>query len=226
MSRRTYTALAAVAAIGAPAVALVAPATASPATTTSSTATTAAAATAATAAARADAVGPARQAGSARWARAVLRSTSGNAIGVAVFRAVPGGTQVRVEARYVKPGWHGLHIHGIGKCEKKSADPKDASKVGAFLSSGGHLATGTQKHPDHAGDLPQVLARADTRVSLATITDRFTVGELRDRDGSAVVLHSGPDNYANIPERYAPAPDAETAKAGDSGTRVACGVIH
>jgi Cu-Zn family superoxide dismutase len=56
------------------------------------------------------------------------------------------------------------------------------------------------------------------------------VRQLLDRDGSSVVIHALPDNKANIPPRYrqaggAPGPDAETRKAGDSGRRVACGVI-
>lgn len=216
MSYRTFTALAAAAALGVPAAVLAAPASAAP-TPADAPAAHAAAASAT----------PAHQAARHRsWARATLRSTSGNAIGTVWFRSVQGGTEVRIKAKYVKPGWHGFHVHAIGKCERTSADPMDASKVGAFLSSGGHFAKGDQAHPDHAGDLPLVLAQKNTRVSLTTVTDRFTVRDLFDKNGSAVMLHSGADNYANIPERYDPAPDAETKKAGDSGSRVACGVVR
>ena len=60
---------------------------------------------------------------------------------------------------------------------------------------------------------------------LAAATDRFSLDELRDADGTAVMIHSGPDNFANIPPRYG-TPDQETLNTGDSGTRVACGVVR
>src|SRR5262249_31219340 len=65
----------------------------------------------------------------------------------------------------------------------------------------------------------------------ATITtDRFRVPQLLDADGSAIIIHTLPDNQANIPNRYAgpggkTGPDIESRKPGDSGARVACGVI-
>jgi Cu/Zn superoxide dismutase len=58
-----------------------------------------------------------------------------------------------------------------------------------------------------------------------TATDRFTIADLRDVDGSAVMVHSGPDNFANIPARYG-GPDQETLNTGDSGSRIACGVVR
>jgi Cu-Zn family superoxide dismutase len=65
---------------------------------------------------------------------------------------------------------------------------------------------------------------ADGRAAAAFDSDRFTVAELLDEDGSALIIHSGPDNLANIPERYG-GPDEETLASGDSGSRIACGVI-
>jgi len=35
--------------------------------------------------------------------------------------------------------------------------------------------------------------------------------------GTALIVHAGPDNFANIPSRYAPAPDATTLATGDAG---------
>ena len=52
------------------------------------------------------------------------------------------------------------------------------------------------------------------------------MNDLFDADGSAVIVHAGPDNYANIPTRYTgPVPDATTLATGDAGGRVACGVV-
>jgi Cu-Zn family superoxide dismutase len=57
-------------------------------------------------------------------------------------------------------------------------------------------------------------------------TDRFAVADLIDADGSALIVHAAPDNYANIPTRYVAVPDATTLATGDAGGRVACGVVE
>jgi Cu-Zn family superoxide dismutase len=56
-------------------------------------------------------------------------------------------------------------------------------------------------------------------------TDRFTLKDLFDKNGSAFIVHALPDNYANIPERYGDV-DQETLATGDSGDRIACGAIQ
>jgi Cu-Zn family superoxide dismutase len=74
--------------------------------------------------------------------------------------------------------------------------------------------------------MPSLLVKRNGTARLRLTTDRFTLDDLRDRDGSAVMVHAGPDNYANVPPRYAPnGPDQETLDTGDSGDRVACGRI-
>ena len=51
--------------------------------------------------------------------------------------------------------------------------------------------------------------------------------DLLDDDGTALMVHSDADNFANIPERYAPeGPDEDTRSTGDAGSRLACGVIE
>jgi Cu-Zn family superoxide dismutase len=63
-------------------------------------------------------------------------------------------------------------------------------------------------------------------------TDRFSVDQLFDADGSAMVVHAAADNYANIPTRYHShdanvfGPDPTTLTAGDSGDRIACGRVR
>jgi superoxide dismutase, Cu-Zn family len=53
------------------------------------------------------------------------------------------------------------------------------------------------------------------------------VEQLRDADGSAVILHANPDSYANIPtDRYDPDPDATTRATGDASGRLACGAVR
>ena len=78
--------------------------------------------------------------------------------------------------------------------------------------------------------MPPLLATSDGKARASFVTDAFRVSELVAGDGSAVMIHSDRDNLANIPTRYAsganPGPDEETLKTGDSGSRIACGVVQ
>lgn len=160
-------------------------------------------------------------------ARAALNDAAGADKGTVTFADADGALLVSVRATGLEPGFHGLHVHAIGACEADSPDPSDATKVGDFLSSGGHLAGDGDAHPDHAGDLPALQVNDNGEATLVVQIDRLTRALLLDQDGSAVVVHSGADNYANIPERYAAAgADDETRKAGDAGSRVTCGVVR
>jgi superoxide dismutase, Cu-Zn family len=157
------------------------------------------------------------------WAKADLKSSTGAWVGEVIFKQHRSGgpVTVRVRAHGLEPGFHGFHVHAVGRCEQPS-----------FASAGPHLGAPLQAHDDHRGDLPVLLVRADGGAAAGTMTDRFSIAELRDADGSAVIVHANADNYANIPDRYrssasgAPGPDAETLGAGDSGGRVACGVVR
>ena len=63
--------------------------------------------------------------------------------------------------------------------------------------------------------------------TLTAVTDALTPEQLTDEDGSAVVVHAGRDDYANVPERYAPGgPDEMTRNTGDAGGRIACGPVE
>lgn len=167
-------------------------------------------------------------AGAGAGSRAVLQDAEGAEVGTVSFSEVSAGTEVVVEVQGLEPGFYGLHVHGTGLCEPDSAAPDDPGTTGAFLSAGGHLGGEEAEHPDHAGDLPSLYVTEDGLGFLTTVTDRFGVQDLAaDDDGSAVMIHSGPDNYANIPERYAPdGPDEDTLGTGDAGSRLACGVVE
>jgi Cu-Zn family superoxide dismutase len=151
-----------------------------------------------------------------RLASATLRNAAGEKIGRVRMRERRRGGEVRVLVRVhdLAPGFHGFHIHTTGRCDAP-----------AFTTAGGHLNPAGATHNAHAGDLPSLLVKADGTAKLAAATDRFSIADLRDSDASAVMVHSGPDNFANIPPRYG-TPDQETLNTGDSGTRVACGVVR
>jgi len=124
---------------------------------------------------------------------------------------------VQLQSTTLTPGFHGMHIHSIGNCG-------DAGQ-GPFSAAGSHLATTGMQHPQHNGDASTILVNADGTGYVSFETDRFTMADLLDADGSAIIVHALPDNYANIPSRYGTA-DAETLDAGDSGPRVACGAVQ
>jgi Cu-Zn family superoxide dismutase len=131
----------------------------------------------------------------------------------------------------LSPGFHGIHIHDIGKCEANSVAPSGGAP-GDFLSAGGHYQGGGQGgHPNHAGDLAGLQVRGDGTAMLVTTTNAFDKADLVSGNGTAIIIHAGADNFANIPaDRYqqvngAPPPDEATLASGDGGKRVACGVL-
>ena len=167
------------------------------------------------------------QNGGSPAATASIVDPSGNDIGMAEFTDNDGVMQLSVEVSDLEPGFHGLHIHATGMCEADSAAPGDPEDTGDFLSAGSHLNPDDSDHPDHAGDLPTLLVMEDGTATLTFHSDRLNMDDLNDEDGAALIIHSAADNYANIPDRYAPdGADADTTSAGDAGDRVACGVIE
>lgn len=167
------------------------------------------------------------------FATAALQTADGNDAGTVTFAEDGDRVTVTVEARDLEPGFRGFHIHGNGVCEPDSESPD--GDTGDFMSAGGHLTGDAEDvghgNPDdgvgHAGDMPPLLVGEDGTASMTFTTDRLTRELLLDDDGSAVIVHSDPDNFANIPERYAEdGPDEDTLKTGDAGDRTLCGVVE
>lgn len=168
-----------------------------------------------------------------------LQNGTGNAIGTVRFIPTDDGkVSVRVAASGLTPGFHGFHVHATGTCDPAAKDT--AGNTVPFLTAGGHYNPDTTAtHGAHAGDMPPLLVTADGNAQLRFKTDRFRNRDLRDADGSAVILHAGADNLAHIPgatptggERYHShvddvfGPDAATKATGDAGARYGCGVIE
>ena len=150
-------------------------------------------------------------------ASATLRGADGARLGTVQMRqdGRRGPVTVRARVNGMPPGFHGFHIHARGRCDPPT-----------FESALGHVKRGSQTHGDHIGDLPVLLVKRDGSGRLVASSDRFSLADLRDADGSAVMVHAKADNYANIPTRYAPRPDQETLDTGDSGSRLACGAVR
>ncbi|RFD25952.1 superoxide dismutase [Mycobacterium uberis] len=128
------------------------------------------------------------------------------------------------------PGFHGVHIHKVGKCEPNSVAPTGGAS-GDFLSAGGHFQVAGHTVEPASGHLTSLQVRKDGTGALVTTTDAFTINDLLADQKTAIIIHAGADNFGNIPpERYSqvngtPGPDATTMSTGDAGKRVACGVI-
>jgi Cu-Zn family superoxide dismutase len=145
-------------------------------------------------------------------AMAELIDAQGQLIGIALLIEVPEGVLITLKVEGLPPGEHALHIHERGVCE-----PPD------FASAGGHFNPFGKQHglenPEgpHAGDLPNIEVGPDATAETEMTATRVTLkpgqpNSLLDEDGSALVIHAGPDDFKSDP-------------AGNAGARIACGVI-
>jgi superoxide dismutase, Cu-Zn family len=164
---------------------------------------------------------------------AELKTPDGTTVATADFNFSGGFATITVKTTstgQLAPGFHGMHIHAVGKCEANSVAPTGGAP-GNFNSAGGHFQVpGKTDHPA-SGDLASFQVRKDGSAMLVTTTDAFTAEQLMAGQRTAIIIHEKADNFANIPpERYkqvngAPGPDETTMATGDAGGRVACGVI-
>lgn len=157
-------------------------------------------------------------------ATATVLDEEGTELGTVSFAEVDGATEVTAELADLEPGFYGFHIHDTGECEPHGTD--DDGEHAAFDSAGSHLNPDDSEHPDHAGDMPPLLVMENGQAHTSFQTDRFTPADLEADAGTAVMIHAGADNFAHIPERYAPAPDEDSLSTGDAGDRVGCGVVE
>jgi Cu-Zn family superoxide dismutase len=147
----------------------------------------------------------------ASQATAELKDKENKTVGVATFRESGRGVTVNIDVKGLTPGLHAVHVHAVGKCEAP-----------AFTSAGGHFNPAQKKHghksPEgaHAGDLPNMLVAKDGTGRFEAFTDGMTLKpgatSVFDKDGSALVIHAGVDDYTTDP-------------TGNAGDRAACGII-
>ena len=143
--------------------------------------------------------------------------SDGNEAGTLSIEPQQRGVRIALNVEGLSPGPHAVHFHEHGRC-----DPPE------FQSAGDHYnptraphgmpdADGDPEDPDHhVGDM--LNQDADDQGNLNTVMINHTATlapgptTLLDEDGSALIIHEGPDDY-------------ETQPAGDAGGRVACAVI-
>jgi len=145
-------------------------------------------------------------------ATAVVRSSTGRQLGTLTFEDRGTGVRISGTLEGLPPGVHGIHAHQAGRC-----DAPDFATAGAHHNPTGRKHGLENPEGPHAGDLPNILVDANvaTVVDLMLLRaspDVSALAGLLDADGAAIVIHATAD-------------DQRTDPSGNSGARIACGVI-
>ena len=142
-----------------------------------------------------------------------LKNSDDEKAGSAVLEQEENGVKVSLKVEGMEPGKHGVHFHETAKCEGPD-----------FESAGAHFNPDDTKHGvendngPHAGDLPNIEVTEDGTGEFEFTTEYVSLladkeNSLLDEDGSALVVHDKED-------------DGKTDPSGDSGDRIACGVLE
>lgn len=155
---------------------------------------------------------PATGAGGPDAAAATVRlvNAQGQPVGSAVLTEAEDGVRVNVNVRGMPPGQHGLHFHQNGTCDAPD-----------FTSAGPHYNPTSRQHGmqnpqgPHAGDLPNLTVGANGQGELETVKEGVSLrraNPLFKQGGTSLIVHATAD-------------DMRTDPSGNSGARIACGVI-
>jgi Cu-Zn family superoxide dismutase len=140
-----------------------------------------------------------------------LKDAQGKSVGNVVIWDLGPGVGLELHLHDLTPGEHAIHFHQVPKCEAPD-----------FKSAGGHFNPESKKHgfdtPEghHAGDIKNFTVGADGKAEKVRLEDADVT--LKDgphslvSNGAAIVVHAKADDYKTDP-------------SGNSGDRVACGVI-
>ena len=140
-----------------------------------------------------------------------LTTAQGQDAGTAIIKSAPHGVIVQLKAKNLPAGEHAIHFHQNAKC-----DPPD------FKTAGPHFNPDGKKHglknPEghHAGDMKNFTVAANGSARASVVNQDVDLGDdshsLFSNGGTSLVIHANAD-------------DMKTDPTGNSGDRIACGVI-
>lgn len=144
--------------------------------------------------------------------KTTIIDTKGAEIGTAVLTQKGDAVHIHLEAKNLTPGEHGIHFHENGKCE-----PPDFTSAGAHFNPQGKQHGFNNPKGFHAGDLPNITVKADGTVnedleSKVVTLKKGVPNSLLKEGGTSLMIHEKADDYVTDP-------------SGNSGARIACGVI-
>ena len=138
----------------------------------------------------------------------VLYPTQGNDVsGVVTFEQIDKGVKVTADLTGLSTGKHGIHIHEFGDCSSQ-----DGSSAGGHFNPEGKTHGGPMDMTRHTGDMGNLVADDVGKAHLEYTDTMIKLNGPESIVGKSVIVHKGEDDLKSQP-------------AGNSGPRVACGVI-